>query len=108
MRGLHDTITAAIAPASVITASALCARKRPELFAVLDRPLLRLLGLPAQPSLEHAWRTVHDAVRDDEFMPRIAELFRQTGQNAGVPVDIFPTRQLNVVATLLAGHVPAT
>jgi hypothetical protein len=79
-------------------ASALCARKRPELFPVLDGALRGALGLPDGATPAQCWLVLRDLLRD----PGVAEPLERAFASArevrpDALVDVYPLRQLYVL-----------
>lgn len=107
MRALHESVLAAIDPRpdpaaqNRVTASAVCARKRPELFPVLDAALCSALLLPGPDSPVHCWQAVRAVLCTDEMVRSLAELFSSLRREwPGLVVDVYPLRQLQVLLGL--------
>jgi glucokinase len=99
MRALHDAMLAAARDAEL--ASALCARKRPELFAPLDRRTRTALRLPE--TEKDVWPVLRSLLRDAEVRDGLERVFG-TVRRHGTRTDVYPLRQLCVVAELSDVH----
>jgi hypothetical protein len=104
MVALHDAIVAAIDPGPApgldahVAATALCARKRPELFPVLDQLLCAGLGLPSPDSPVPSWLVLGSVLRDPHLQQGLARTFTAAhARERGTPVDDYPLRQLYVL-----------
>ena len=95
MRDLHDAMLAAT-DGDALLASAICARKRPDLFPVLDAAVLRHLHL-SDASAATCWHTLRAVLRDAGSRARLAAPF-ETVRARGLAVDVYPLRQLHVLA----------
>lgn len=104
MLGLHGAVIDALAPGrkpteeSPTKAAAICARKRPELFPLLDRRFNSALGLPSPRDQLGCWRVLHAVSADDATANRLSMVFVRAAIEAGQqPPDIYPLRQLYVL-----------
>jgi glucokinase len=95
MRDLHEAMLAAT-DGDALLASAICARKRPDLFPVLDAAVLRHLHL-SDASAATCWHTLRAVLRDAGSPARLAAPF-ETVRARGLAVDVYPLRQLHVLA----------
>lgn len=100
MAELHSAVAAALdAPpdgSMQPLVSAVCARKRPELFPVLDDALCSALGLPAGPDPTPAWRSIHAVLLAPGIADALDALFHRA-RRAGVETDVYPLRQMHVL-----------
>jgi hypothetical protein len=113
MADLHDAVASAVEtgplPGSdqTVLASALCARKRPEVFPVLDRAFCTALGLPAARTPIPAWLVVRSLLRHDHVRRALAEAYRLArSRGRGVPLDVYPLRRLHVLTCHVAAVRP--
>lgn len=97
MRTLHDAVLSATGGAGELT-TALCARKRPELFPVLDAVCCTGWRLPPG-SVAASWRALRAVLRDPEVRAGLARIF-DAARRRGLRVDVFPLRQLAVLAAI--------
>jgi Family of unknown function (DUF6308) len=80
MGDLYEAAKAALAPHHVrssdrwVTASKLCARKRPELFPVRDDDVTTLLGTRGLKSYAADWQVFQHLLRDDDIMARLDDV----------------------------------
>ena len=95
MRELHDAMLS-VTEGDALLASAICARKRPELFPVLEPSLLRRLHL-SDSSVLACWRTLRATLAGPELCSELAAPF-ETVRARGLAVDVYPLRQLHVLA----------
>jgi glucokinase len=95
MRELHDAMLS-VTEGDALLASAICARKRPELFPVLEPSVLRRLHL-SDSSVLACWRTLRATLAGPELRSRLAAPF-ETVRARGLAVDVYPLRQLHVLA----------
>jgi hypothetical protein len=107
LRALHDGVLAAIDPrpqpseVSRVVASAVCARKRPELFPVIDTPLCDALLLPGPGYPVRCWQAVRAVLRADGVVDALTRAFRSLHRDQpGLAVDVYPLRQLQVLLSL--------
>jgi hypothetical protein len=104
MAELHDAMVAAIDPGPKpgldghIAASLLCARKRPELFPVLDQDFRAALGLPRADSPVPSWLVLGSVLRHRHIQQGLARAFAAAhARDRDTPVDNYPLRQLYVL-----------
>ncbi len=95
MRELHDAVLATT-EGDALLASAICARKRPELFPVLDPLVLRRLQLSDE-SVLACWRTLRATLAGPDLCARLAAPFEKL-RARGLRADVYPMRQLHVLA----------
>ena len=104
MDALYRHVKKALAKAGVensnpwVTASKLCARKRPDLFPVRDNVVCALLGLLPKGNYQVDWQVFRDLVRDQEVLDAIAaaaEAATEAAEGAHVAVDKEPLRILD-------------
>jgi hypothetical protein len=104
MAELHDAVIAAVdarprpGAAGHVLASALCARKRPELFPVLDQPFSAALALPGAASPVPSWLVLRSVLRRPHVRKGLTDAFAVArGLGCGTPIDVYPLRQLYVL-----------
>lgn len=86
-----------------VTASKLCARKRPHLFPVRDRVVLDLLGLPADYSAN--WPAFAWIMRDEELREHLRGVVREAqGRGAQVGDAALLLRHLDVILWMTGTH----
>lgn len=113
---LHEAVLAAIEPHtdpgedSRVTATAICARKRPELFPVLSQKLCRALQLPGSAHPLHCWRILRHVLAQPRLSRALADTYELARATAPRPrVDVYPLRQLYVLACHTSGpRAPAS
>jgi hypothetical protein len=105
MLDLHDAILSALDPPHEVArpshtaAAALCARKRPELFPILDPRFCAALQLPSAAFPYGCWQIVRRILREQRVSDTLANLFAATrAARPGVQLDVYPLRQLYVLA----------
>lgn len=96
MNELHEAVLAAVG--ADVLATALCARKRPELFPVLDAATCRALRLPSA-SVPACWRVLRAVLRDREVRPGLERAFGAV-RRRGLGTDVYPLRRLGVLAAI--------
>jgi hypothetical protein len=85
-----------------VAATAICARKRPELFPVLDKAFTDALALPSPEHPYECWHHLRLLLADRKIVRRLERFFaRAATQTCGLPLDIYPLRQLYVVCAEL-------
>ena len=94
MCALHDAVLTAT-EGDVALASAVCARKRPELFPVLDDRARDALRLP-DGSVQSCWRVLRSVLRDDSIRDDLEKVFAAV-RGRGLATDVYPMRQLCVL-----------
>lgn len=106
MLELHDAVLAAVEGTgdrrteSLVLTSALCARKRPELFAVLDPQFVDALQLPGAAHPLRSWRILAHVLAQPWVLTALADTFDAAAtERPSQRFDIYPLRQLHVVAT---------
>lgn len=102
MAQLHAAVAAAldVPPDSSMQplVTAICARKRPELFPVLDDTLCTALALPASPDPLPSWRILHSVLLAPGIADALEELFDGARRaDAGIDADVYPLRQMHVL-----------
>jgi hypothetical protein len=114
MADLHDAVASAVdtgslpGPDRTVLASALCARKRPELFPVLDRAFCTALGLPAATTPVPAWLVVRSLLRHRHVRRALADAYRLArSRGRGVSLDVYPLRRLYVLTCHVAAGSPS-
>jgi glucokinase len=88
---LHDAVLAAT-DGDLALAGALCARKRPELFPVLDSRVRAALQLPSG-SVQSCWRVLRSVLRDAHLRTELEWVFGAV-RRRGLPTDVYPLRQI--------------
>jgi glucokinase len=91
MCDLHAAVLAAVDGAAGL-ATALCARKRPELFPVVTDRLREALRLPGG-SVQSCWRALRSVLRDERLRSELDRVFAAV-RGRGVAVDVYPLRQI--------------
>ncbi len=92
MSGLYEAVKAALAPAHVrrsdrwVTASKLCARKRPHLFPVRDTKVSELLGTRRLESYSIDWQVYYAILGDRTLMGQLERAVEQANAGDGVNV----------------------
>ena len=109
MAELHEAFKAYLSPAHVklknpwVTASKLCARKRPDLFPVRDSVVCRLLGLGRNYQVD--WQIFRRIIQENEIRERLDRL---TDAAAAASADVgHPNRRLRHLDVLLWMHARA-
>lgn len=91
-------------PNAWVTASKLCARKRPNLFPVRDRVVCSYLGLPA--TYQTDWQVFRHLIRSDEVRRLLDGLVDAASREVGVDVGHL-NRRLRHLDVILWMHAPA-
>ncbi len=106
MAELHEALKACLSPPEVkhknawVTASKLCARKRPDLFPVRDSVVCDFLGLGQNYQVD--WQVFRHIIQDDKIRTRIDDL---ADQAAALGADIgSPNRRLRLLDASLWMH----
>jgi hypothetical protein len=117
MAGLHAAVLAAVDPRSIadagsaVVATAVCARKRPELFPVLDAGFCGALGLPGAAAAPQSWAALRHLLADGSAGAAVDAVYAAAHRAApDLELDIYPLRRLQVLAELagpILGGVPA-
>jgi len=101
MAGLHLDVKKVLAPVKAarsnawVTASKLCARKRPQLFPVRDRVICKYLGLGS--NYEVDWQAFRHLLRQPEVTSAIQAAVNATDlDESNVVLDSIPLRLLDV------------
>ena len=104
MLQLHTALLEALAPGSEVgedehaAASAISARKRPELFPVLDRAFTDAMHLPPPSEPVRYWQLLQAATRDGALIEHMRQLFGRAASEAGDGrLDIYLLRRLYVL-----------
>jgi hypothetical protein len=110
MANLHQALKRALSPPDVkkpnpwVTASKLCARKRPDLFPVRDNVVCRYLGLLDQKgNYEVDWQVFRHVIQDNAIRRRLDEIVDEASQRPGVDVG-HPNRRLRHLDVILWMH----
>ena len=100
MAELHQGLKRALTPAGVqnpnpwVTASKLCARKRPDLFPVRDNVVCKYLGLiDPKGNYEVDWQVFRHVIQDNDVRRRLDEIVDEASRRPGVDVG-HPNRRL--------------
>jgi hypothetical protein len=86
-----------------VTASKLCARKRPHLLPVRDSKVRKLLGIPPGSDHRYDWLVHRELVRTSEILSLLDEATAKAATPAGVQIDI-PDSSLRVLDVALWAH----
>lgn len=102
MSALHDAVVSAFGvhpdDAAHGAASAICARKRPELFPALDPALRAALALPTPAAPVRSWLILRSVLSEVRIADGIAAAFSRARRAAhGVLLDVYPLRQIHVL-----------
>jgi len=79
-------------PNAWVSASKLCARKRPDLFPVRDRLVCDHLGLIAFKNYQVDWPVFRSLINDQEIIANIDATIKATKQTAAGPVQLDRSR----------------
>ncbi len=93
-----------------VTASKLCARKRPDLFPVRDSvvcDLLELSGPHLTQNYEVDWQVFRRIIQDDDVRARLDEVVKEAGARDGVNIG-HPNRRLRHLDVVLWMHAQRT
>ena len=107
MSAFYQAVRASLSPDHVknpnawVTASKLCARKRPDLFPVRDRIVCRYLGLPANYQID--WQVFRHLIQNSEVRRLLDSLVDSASREAGVDVG-HPNRRLRHLDVALWMH----
>lgn len=108
MAEFYESVKAALGKDPWVTASKLCARKRPDLFPVRDTLVRDLLGLTAERNYQVDWQVFRELMRDGAVSNRLADCVTKATDSKGahgpVRVDPHPLRWLDVVLWMHARH----
>jgi hypothetical protein len=100
MARLYTTVKATLGKDPWVTASKICARKRPRLFPVRDKRVRMLLGLYARRDYTIDWQVFAHIMSQVEVVTTLHEVAAEAGKSApdwGVSLDPFPLRHLDVL-----------
>jgi hypothetical protein len=99
MARLYQRVKAILGKDPWVTASKVCARKRPRLFPVRDKRVRMLLGLYEYRNCTIDWRVFSHVMRQDDVVDRLAELKEDAESQRGdnVSLDAYPLRHLDVL-----------
>jgi hypothetical protein len=92
MSMFYDEVKSALHPVRAktsnarVTASKICARKRPDLFPVRDKVVLNLLGVWGIGDYGVHWQVFRMLVQDDDLMGRLRAIVDRVRANEGVAV----------------------
>jgi len=110
MAQLHEALKRALSPADVknpnpwVTASKLCARKRPDLFPVRDNVVCKHLGLiEPKGNYQVDWQVFRHVIQDNAIRRRLDEIVDEAAQRPGVDVG-HPNRGLRHLDVILWMH----
>jgi Family of unknown function (DUF6308) len=110
MARLHLELKRALSPADIknpnpwITASKLCARKRPDLFPVRDNVVCKYLGLiDPKGNFEVDWQVFRHVIQDNAIRRRLDEIVDEASQRPGVDIG-HPNRRLRHLDVVLWMH----
>lgn len=110
MAELHNACKRALSLTTVanpnpwVTASKLCARKRPDLFPVRDSVVSELLGLSGRKqNYEVDWQVYRRIVQDDEICSRLDSVVDEASAREGVNIG-HPNRRLRHLDVALWMH----
>jgi len=110
MAELHRALKRVLSPADVknpnpwVTASKLCARKRPDLFPVRDNVVCNHLGLiEPKGNYEVDWQVFRHLIQDNAIRRRLDEIVDEACQRPGVDVG-HPNRRLRHLDVVLWMH----
>lgn len=113
MQELYESIAAAVAASGAVSAAplvaALCARKRPQLFAIHDPQVCRLLGMAPDVRPRLHWQVFAHLLRDDAIASALATIMsavRASGEH--VRADPYPLHHLHVLLRTFADAQPGT
>lgn len=102
MADLHDAVSAAIYPdgladePDLVAVTGLCARKRPELFPLLDKAFAATLRLPDDPV--HCWAILRDVLSDSAVSVALSDCFAAARTaRPQLQFDVYPLRRLYVL-----------
>ena len=93
-----------------VTASKLCARKRPDLFPVRDSvvcELLELSGLRQTQNYEVDWQVYRRIIQDDHVRAKLDAIVEEAGARDGVNIG-HPNRRLRHLDVALWMHAQRT
>jgi hypothetical protein len=99
MAQLYTVVKRTLGKNPWVSASKLCARKRPRLFPVRDKRVRLLLGLYDYANYTIDWQVFSHVMRDPEVWDRLTKLRRDAeGARAdNVSLDPYPLRHLDVL-----------
>ena len=110
MLSLHEATKLALSPSRVkngnrwVTASKVCARKRPDLFPVRDSKVCALLELSgARHNYEVDWQVYRGIIQNEEVRRRIDAVVDEAGTREGVNIG-HPNRRLRHLDVALWMH----
>jgi hypothetical protein len=110
MASLHEATKQAVSPSHVengnrwVTASKLCARKRPDLFPVRDSKVCALLELSGvRHNYEVDWQVYRGIIQNDEVRRRIDAVVDEASSREGVNIG-HPNRRLRHLDVALWMH----
>ena len=110
MAELHQELKRALSPANAngpnpwVTASKLCARKRPDLFPVRDNVVCKYLGLiDPKGNYEVDWQVFRHVIQDNDVRRRLDEIVDEASLRPGVDVG-HPNRRLRHLDVVLWMH----
>lgn len=110
MAELHRALKNALSPADVknpnpwVTASKLCARKRPDLFPVRDNVVCKYLGLiDPKGDYQVDWQVFRHVIQNNAIRRRLDDLVDEASQRPGVDVG-HPNRRLRHLDVVLWMH----
>jgi hypothetical protein len=110
MAQLHEALKQALSPAEVknpnpwVTASKLCARKRPDLFPVRDNVVCKHLGLiESRGNYEVDWQVFRHVIQDNAIRRQLDAIVDEAAGRPGVDVG-HPNRRLRHLDVVLWMH----
>jgi hypothetical protein len=98
MAQLYTVVKRTLGKNPWVSASKLCARKRPRLFPVRDKRVRMLLGLYEHRDYTVDWQVFSHVMRQASVVDRLAELKEDAeAERDEVSLDSYPLRNLDVV-----------
>lgn len=104
MRQLYTRVKSTLGSNPWVTASKLCARKRPALFPVRDRRIRDLLGLTRHANYEVDWQVFREIMANHDITTALRNLAEQANDDS-VHLDTYPLRWLDAALWM---HARAT
>ncbi len=113
MSDLQESVAAAVAssgscgPNAALLVAGICARKRPQLFAIRDHRVCALLGLA--PDVEHTlhWQVFTHLLQADAVVNRLATIMSAVrASGADVRTDSYPLHHLHALLRMFSDAQP--